>query len=637
MRAYSPRMRVTKSPIVGTHEEFSRLFQLALDMLCIAGFDGYFKLVNPAWERVLGYSPEELTSKPWLDFVHPDDVAATIREGEKLQSGVDVIRFRNRYRARDGSYKWLSWMATPHVARGMIYAVARDITEAQRTEEELRQARVQAESATRAKSEFLANMSHEIRTPMNGIIGMTELVLDSKLTKEQRDHLNTVRDSADGLLLALLDDILDLSKIEARKLRIEQVEFHLPQLVDDVLKILTFRCSPSVLELSSDIRPDTPSLLIGDPTRLRQVLINLVGNAIKFTSKGQVIVRVRPESISADEAVLLFAVSDTGIGIPEDKQKIIFEAFAQADASTTRRYGGSGLGLSISDQLVQLMGGRISIESKPRVGSTFRFTLPFGIVRRPAELPRDGSGGKTSRVAEPASLNVLVAEDNMVNQKLARILLKKLGHQVTIAANGEAALHAMAKRSYDLVLMDIQMPVMGGIEATTVIREEESRTGRHIPIIAMTAHAMAGDRERALQAGMDDYVSKPIRFEDLRRAIQRQAPEGLDITALLDGVGGDRKLLRELVDLFLADTPKHLARLKRALARGDATRLKEAAHALKGSVGNFDSTRAFEAVQRLEMLARDNKLADVPAAMHAVEIEIAKLCQVLRQLQKKLF
>jgi two-component system sensor histidine kinase/response regulator len=617
---------------VGTHEEFSRLFQLSLDMLCIAGLDGYFKLVNPAWEKALGYTAQELTSRPWLDFVHPDDIEATVRAGDKLQSGVDVIRFRNRYRARDGSYKWLSWMATPDLEHGRIYAIARDITESKKAEEELEQARIQAEAATWAKSEFLANMSHEIRTPMNGIIGMTELVLDSKLTNEQRDYLKTVRDSAEALL-ALLDDILDFSKIEARKLQVERVEFQLRQLLEEVLKILAFRSSPSVLQLSCDVRADTPNFLVGDPNRLRQVLLNLVGNAIKFTSKGQVIVRVRPESINKDDALLLFSVSDTGIGIPEDKQKIIFEAFAQADASTTRRYGGSGLGLTISNQLVQLMGGRISVESKPQMGSTFYFTLPFGIVHNRADSPRDGSIGKVAASVEPSVLEVLVVEDNAVNQKLARVLLKKMGHRATIAANGQGALRALKKRAFDLILMDIQMPVMGGAEATSMIREEEKRTGRRTPIIAMTAHAMAGDRERALQSGMDGYVSKPIRFEELRRVIQRHAPARLDTDALLDGLSGDRKLLSEIINVFLADTPKLLSRVERAIARGDAARLEEAAHALKGSVGNFDSGQVFEAVRKLEVLGRENNLSDARAAFAVIETEVAKLTQSLRRLK----
>jgi two-component system sensor histidine kinase/response regulator len=616
----------SKTLSVGTHEEFRNLFRLALDMLCVAGFDGYFKLVNPAWERVLGHTPEELTAKPWLDFVHPDDVESTVYEGNKLRSGTDVIRFRNRYRTRDGSYKWLSWMATPDTERGVIYAVARDITDAKRIEEELEQARAEAEAATHAKSEFLANMSHEIRTPMNGIIGMTELALDSKLTYEQRDYLKTVRDSAEALL-SLLDDILDFSKIEARKLDLERVEFRLREMIEDILKILSVRTSASV-QLSCDVRGDTPNVLIGDPTRLRQVLTNLVGNAVKFTSDGDVIVRVRPESTSEDGVVLSFSVTDTGIGIPEEKQKVIFEAFAQADASTTRRYGGSGLGLTISNQLVQLMGGHISVESKLRKGSAFSFSLPFALAKGSSEMPhREPSSSQAACLP----LDVLVVEDNAVNQKLVGVLLKRMGHDATVVASGQAALRALKKRAFDLVLMDIQMPVMGGAEATARIRKEECRTGRHIPIIAMTAHAMAGDREKALQAGMDDYVSKPIRFDDLRRAIERQAPEGLQMNVLLEGLGGDRKLLGELVTLFLADAPKLLARVERAMTKGDAVRLKEAAHALKGSVGNFDPGTAFEAVRKLEMLGREKKLDEARPAFAVAKAEVTRLMRALRK------
>jgi len=620
---------------VATHEEFSRLFQLALDMLCIAGLDGYFKLVNPAWERVLGYTPEELTSRPWLDFVHPEDVDATILEGQKLQAGLQVIRFQNRYRAKDGSYKWLSWMARPDVERGTIYAVARDITQAKATQQELEQARVQAEAATRAKSEFLAHMSHEIRTPMNGIIGMTELVLDSKLTREQRNDLETVRNSAESLL-TLLGDILDLSKIEAGKLSIEQVEFQLRPLIDDVIKIFSFRSTPSGLKIYADVRSDTPNVLIGDPNRLRQVLLNLVGNAVKFTSQGEVVVRVRPESINKDKAMIRFSVSDTGIGIPEAKQKMIFDAFAQADASTTRRFGGSGLGLTISNQLVQLMGGNISVESKPQAGSTFQFTLTFDVRNIEPVVTEQASEEATAAESEPSVLDILVVEDNAVNQKLALAILKKMSHRAEVAANGKAALKALKRHAFDVVLMDIQMPVMGGVEATAAIREEEKRTGRHIPIIAMTAYAMPDDRERALEAGMDDYVSKPIRLEEVRRVLQRHAPAGLNATELLEGVGGDRKLLAELIDVFLADTPKVLRRVKRGAKSGDPNQLKDSAHALKGSVGNFESGRAFEAVRRVETLAKENQFTDVPEAMRVLEMEIEKLCQSLRDLKKRL-
>jgi PAS domain S-box-containing protein len=634
MPAAKPRRKAkpAKLPFVGTSQEFIKLFDLALDMLCIGSLDGYFKLVNPAWEKVLGHSAEELTSRPWLDFVHPDDLEATIREGKKLQAGAHVIRFRNRYRDKEGAYHWLSWMATPDIESGTIYAVARDITEAKRIEEELEKARTQAEAATRAKSEFLANMSHEIRTPMNGIIGMTELVLDSKLTDDQREHLKTVRNSAEALL-ALLDDILDLSKIEARRLKIELVPFALRELLEEVLKILAFRSSPSVLQLSCDVRDDTPDFLIGDPNRLRQVLINLVGNAIKFTSRGQVVVRVRPESLEGSKALLFFSVSDTGIGIPADKQKIIFEAFTQADATTTRRYGGSGLGLTISNQLVELMGGRISVESQPQVGSTFYFTLPFDVAAKRGGSKRREPGKRTGLGEQPA-MDVLVVEDNAVNQKLAGLLLKKLGHRPTIASDGRAALRILEKRSFDMILMDIQMPVMGGVEAASKIRKRETNGGRHVPVIAMTAHAMAGDRERALQSGMDDYLVKPMRLDDLRRVVRRFAPMPLDTEALLDGLGGDRKLLFELVDLFLADTPKLLAKVERAIARSDAARLKDAAHALKGSVANFDSGSVFESVRHLEVLGRENDLANATTAFAAAKAEINRLSLALRSLRK---
>jgi two-component system, sensor histidine kinase and response regulator len=630
----APKKQKNTAPtITGTEEQFRRLFDMSLDMLCIGGFDGYFKRVNAAWEQVLGYTMEELTSRPWLDFVHPDDREATIHEGENLSIGVSVIRFRNRYRARDGSYRWLSWMAKPDPEKQLIYAVARDITEAKQTEEELKAARIQAEAATRAKSEFLANMSHEIRTPMNGIMGMTELVLDSTLTREQRDQLTTVKHSAEALL-TLLDDILDSSKIEARKLQIERVEFQLRTVLEEVMKVLSIRTSPSTLELSCDVRRDTPDFLLGDPTRLRQILLNLAGNAIKFTSRGKVVIRVRPEVMKNDEAVLLFSVSDTGIGIPLEKQRLIFEAFAQADASTTRKYGGTGLGLTISNQLVQMMGGRISVESRPQQGSTFSFTIPFGVVQKPPTATNAFTSPPASRPA-PFPLRILLVEDNAVNQKLSLVLLRKLRHRVTLANNGQEAIQQLEKRSFDLILMDVQMPGMGGLEATAIIRKREERTAGHIPIIAMTAHAMAGDRERILAAGMDDYISKPIRFDELYKAIERFAPRTIDSAVLLQGIDGDSKLLCKLIDIFAAELPKLMSRIRRSIAKQDARGLRDAAHALKGAVGNFDHDAPFEAVRKLEEMGRENQLSDAHPMFQRVKNEMAHLTRSLRHLKSQ--
>ncbi len=386
-----------------------------------------------------------------------------------------------------------------------------NVLERQQTQESLKIAKEAAESSVKAKSEFLAKMSHEIRTPMNGILGLTELTLESELSEENRDNLKMVHHSAESLM-EIINDILDFSKIEAGKLEFEQIPFNLRNVLNELIHIMKIKADEKKLELSLSIVPETPSVVVGDPTRVRQILVNLINNAIKFTPSGYIKVCVAPAYQHIGTAELQFSVTDTGIGIPQSSQDKIFDSFTQAEASTERKYAGTGLGLAISKDLVKRMNGEINVHSKLGKGTTFSFTAQFGIpnedelnaqVNKPTQLPNDLTPSQKQA-------SILLAEDNRINQKVALQTLEKQGYQVTIANNGEEVLEWLEKRTFSLILMDCQMPKMDGYEATRHIREQERITGKHIPIIALTANAMKGAREESLAHGMDGYIAKPF-------------------------------------------------------------------------------------------------------------------------------
>ncbi len=527
----------------------------------------------------------------------------------------------------------------------------RDVTAHRQAADELAAAKKAALAGERAKSHFLANITHEIRTPMIGILGMTELTLATELTDKQREYLEMARHSAKSLL-TVLNDIVDYARIEVGALELARTPFDLRQTVEEAVSVFRPLAAKKGLALESRLLGDVPDVLVGDASRLRQILINLVGNAVKFTDSGSVILAVShaDEARGPDAVRLRFAVRDTGIGIPRDKIQAIFDSFTQADVSPARRYQGAGLGLAIVRHLVAMQGGDYGVESEEGQGSVFTFSLEFALpAGRAEDAPPAAVPGEA---AQARPLTVLLAEDNPINQLYAKELLETDGHHVVTAHTGRRALEILRRRHFDVILMDIQMPEMDGLEATRAIRGDESGDfDPDIPIVALTAHALKGDRETFLRAGMNEYLSKPVSPEALAAALARAmgaaapaapvaplteetdapAPDALDWSELLAKARGNTGFLMKLFAAFVAEQPGNLEVIREALARGDHGQLAFLAHSLKGAAATMCAPRLRQASHDLERAAKDNDAALSAATFETMETTLREVMQAMRE------
>ena len=499
------------SPVPRPADDLSTFFDVSLDMLCIRDKAGCFVRVSQSWTTVLGWEADELIGKPLLPLIHPDDVPATTDLMKSIHADGEIVGFVNRYRHRDGRYRQLEWRA--RLAGDQVFAVARDVTDRLAAEAQMKAAHAAAEAANQAKTDFLANMSHEIRTPLNGVIGVVAALAQTDLSADQREMVGLIETS--GLTLErLVSDILDLSKIEAGGMEIETAPFDLADALEGVLQINRLKAQDKGLAFAADFDETARGEFLGDAVRLKQVVGNLLSNAVKFTDQGGVRLRVSLAEEGDAPARVIVEVRDTGVGFDAAAGAALFQRFSQADNTITRRFGGTGLGLSICRSIVELMGGEISASSEPGRGSVFRASFPLPRVRSLADhdaRPANDRDAPEAPLARVDALRVLLAEDHPINQKVVQLILAPLGAEITLAEDGAQALAAFRVGVFDLVLMDMQMPVMDGLTATMAIRDEEHRRGGgRTPIIMLSANAMTQHRRDAMAAGADHHIAKPI-------------------------------------------------------------------------------------------------------------------------------